>query len=280
MKSAVLLAAVLLALVVFASHEPHAARAAFIDSDGDGSIDVAELIGGSDPNDPASSPESAGGEIYLGEPLCTDGVDNDIDGDTDGADEGCVDSDGDLADDPVENNFGSDANNAKSLPEHSMVDAVLAYLGFIQGFCADGLDNDLDGDTDGADSGCAPFDSDEDGFADVTEKTLGSDPYVAGSVPEDIAANPGSCGDSIDNDGDGATDGADAGCAGAPTPTATAPGTTAVPILTATATPEVSALPSAGRDGGGDASSVRPVALAIALGGLAFGGLALRLRQP
>ncbi len=283
-RSAVALAAGIGALVAlsWALPGPRAAHAAFIVSDGDGTIDVAELIGGSDPNDPNSGPESIGGGIYLGQPFCSDGIDNDLDGDTDAADAGCVDSDNDLADDPVEINFGSDPNDPDSLPEHSMVDAVLASLGFVQGFCGDGVDNDLDGFIDDADPGCAPFDSDEDGFDDVTEKTAGSEPYVAGSVPEDEATNPGSCSDGQDNDGDGAIDGADSGCTGFPTPTQPAPtaGTPAGATPTATGAPAVSALPSSGS---GPASGSPEVGLVAALAGagLAAGGafVALRVRR-
>jgi hypothetical protein len=278
-----LVAPALIAAVAAALHGAPSARAAFVDSDGDGVIDVAELIADSDPDDPASGPESIGGGIYLNQPFCTDGIDNDLDGDTDAADAGCVDSDGDLADDPVEIAFGSDPNNMASLPEHSMVDAMLAYLGFLEGFCGNGFDDDLDGLFDEADPGCAPFDSDGDGFEDVPEKLLGSDPYVAGSVPEDEAANPGSCIDGQDNDGDGLTDIGDPACAGVPTPTPVTPTATGGPTAqapTPTATPPaVAGLPASGAGPGRASAGPWLIAGLAAAGALLGAGSALRARR-
>jgi hypothetical protein len=54
------------------------------DSDGDGFVDGDETGSGSDPNDASSTPE--GGVRYE---ACEDGVDNDLDGTVDQADEGC-----------------------------------------------------------------------------------------------------------------------------------------------------------------------------------------------
>jgi hypothetical protein len=262
-----------LVTLTLALHRPWPASAAFNDSDGDGALDVAERIAGSDPNDASSYPESAGGSIYLGQPLCTDGVDNDLDGMVDGADPGCTDSDGDLADDPVEVALGSDPNNNESIPEDSQVDAVLASLGFIEFQCDDGLDNDLDGLFDADDPGCAPLDTDEDGFDDVSEKTYGSDPDDAESQPESVVFDAAACADDIDNDLDGLIDGADDGCVPEPTPTVAGPGTpmNGVPAATATPAATVVALPSAGGGpGGGD--SGRLLAL-FALGGLGLAAL-------
>ena len=56
-------------------------------------------------------------------------------------------------------------------------------------------------------------DTDSDGFADTVESALGSLPADGSSTPEH-AALPLTCGDGVDNDGDGATDfdGGDDGC--------------------------------------------------------------------
>lgn len=60
------------------------------DRDGDGLMDQLEVQFGSDPTSSASTIE------YVGRPgVCDDGVDNDEDGSTDGADTGCIDTDGD-----------------------------------------------------------------------------------------------------------------------------------------------------------------------------------------
>jgi hypothetical protein len=261
--------------LVLALHRPESASAAFNDSDGDGALDVAERIAGSDPNDAASYPESAGGGIYLGQPLCTDGVDNDLDGMTDAADPGCTDSDGDLVDDPVEVALGSDPNNNESIPEDSLLDAVLASLGFIEFQCNDELDNDLDGMIDAADPGCEPLDTDSDGFDDATEKTYGSDPDDAASQPENVALDAATCADDVDNDLDGLTDGADDGCL--PEPTAT-PTTPAAATAAATATPAatVAALPATGGGAGDDAGEARLLLALAAFGGAVLGALGVR----
>jgi hypothetical protein len=236
----------------------HTARvhAAFNDSDGDGVIDVAERIAGSDPFSADSSPESAAGALYLGRPVCTDGIDNDGDGQTDSADPGCTDSDHDIVDDPSERVLGSDPNDFNSVPEDSRVDAVLVSLGFITFQCNDGLDNDLDGLIDDRDPGCAPFDTDGDGYGDVDEKTYGSDPNDATSGPEDDRVDPALCADGVDNDHDGLTDIDDSGCLAHPTATATPTsieptptrGATRGPPAAATATP-MAGLPATGSAG-------------------------------
>lgn len=236
-------------LLLSARHQ--AAHAAFNDSDGDGVIDVAERVAGSDPNDPNSIPENAAGVIYLQRPVCTDGIDNDLDGVIDAADPGCTDTDSDLVDDPTERELGSDPNNFDSVPEDSRIDAILRTFGFVTFQCNDHNDNDLDGLVDDADPGCAPFDTDADGFGDVDEKTYGSDPNSADSKPEDDRVDPALCADGIDNDGDGAIDTQDSGCLEHPTATATltppaqqTPSPTATPV---SATPvAVTGLPATG----------------------------------
>jgi len=88
---------------------------------------------------------------------CNDGIDNDNDGLTDGADPDCQTP-------PTQEGPPGDAT------------------------CSDGIDNDQDGATDGADSDC--------------------------QTPPTTEGPPGdpTCTDGIDNDQDGATDGADSGC--------------------------------------------------------------------
>ena len=58
------------------------------DTDDDAVPDEIESIVGSDPNDPNSTPEDAFLDAELGRNTCSDGIDNDLDGLTDGADPG------------------------------------------------------------------------------------------------------------------------------------------------------------------------------------------------
>lgn len=125
------------------------------------------------------------------------------------------DSDGDTVIDLAEVTTGSNPNDATSVPEST--EAI-----FASGvpLCTDGVDNDRDGLTDAADTGCT--DSDNDIISNATELFLGSDPYNSASFPEDsrfdVAADDAGfplywCGDRLDNDGDGFIDSADPGCA-------------------------------------------------------------------
>ncbi|MEX0785929.1 MAG: dockerin type I repeat-containing protein [Dehalococcoidia bacterium] len=188
------------------------AHAFLEDTDRDGVIDLAEESTGSDPNDPLSTPESTGAEFIAGYPICSDGVDNDRDGLTDGDDPYCTDSDGDIVSDPGEVFYGSDPNNRDSFPESSRLDAILNFDGLPVFFCSDGVDNDLDGLVDDDDPGCEGFESDDDQYDDFVEKNFGSDPSDPSSVPEHESVNRGSCSDGIDNDGDGLTDAGDPAC--------------------------------------------------------------------
>lgn len=145
------------------------------DADGDGAGDSLEIPSGSDRLDPASTPEFLG----VGD-SCSDGLDNDGDGPVDGADDGCPDADGDtmpdsrdpcpgVADtgwidtdgdgagngcDPDADGDGvtnDDERNAGSDPFHDMSTPETRA---IDGVCADGVDNDLDGLTDLDDPRC------------------------------------------------------------------------------------------------------------------------------
>ena len=220
LKATVLVAIALLVLAVSQQTIP-TTSAAFNDSDGDGATDAAEELAGSDPNDPDSFPESIAVESLTGFigphlPLCSDGIDNDLDGLTDGEDPGCTDSDGDSVSDPTEELLGSDPNAFDSLPEHARFDTLLESFGLPVFFCADFIDNDGDGLTDAEDPGCEPIDNDGDGVDDAAEKRFGSDPADPNSTPEHETPNPGSCSDGIDNDQNGLTDDADPGCGSPP----------------------------------------------------------------
>ncbi|OGO50033.1 MAG: hypothetical protein A2148_02980 [Chloroflexi bacterium RBG_16_68_14] len=212
LRIAALAAAVAFLALAVAQQGPPAAQAVFEDADSDGAIDLAEELGGSDPNDPRSTPETTGTEVVSGYSVCTDSYDNDADGLTDADDPGCTDSDGDFVSDPGEILYGSDPNDRASFPEDSRLDAILNYYGLPVFFCGDRIDNDLDGAIDGDDPGCTPIHNDGDDFDDATEKHYGSDPADANSVPEHEVPNPGSCSDGVDNDRDGLTDGADPAC--------------------------------------------------------------------
>jgi hypothetical protein len=174
-----------------------------IDADADGFNGAVERALGSNPGDVNSKPESllVGGS-------CADGIDNDGDGNIDAKDSGCSlpNTDNDNFGNTLETQFGANPSSAASTPEHG----AFAWT------CSDGLDNDGDGLTDGADPGCDHIDADSDGFIGAAERALGSNPASAASTPESIAL-AGKCSDGIDNDGDGLTDAADPGCAAADT---------------------------------------------------------------
>jgi len=172
------------------------------DSAGDGYTGSEELLLGSNPASLVSIPES----LYFGS-VCGDGADNDGDGLIDLADPTCSPTDSDMVvgvdqfPDVLELALGSNPNSSASTPENRV----------IYGRCTDGLDNDGDGQMDGADTGCDAVDGDNDGFTGTYERAFNANPGVTANTPETVIAG-GTCSDTIDNDGDGQTDAADAGC--------------------------------------------------------------------
>jgi hypothetical protein len=177
------------------------------DADGDGNDVVLERFFGSDPLDRASTPEF----LRVGNG-CTDGVDDDGDGRTDAADPGCAnadgdqfpdqvdlcpaqaghddladtdgdglgdacdpDADGDGVDNATEKQFGSDPVNPASRPEAAEV----------PGTCTDGVDNDGDKLTDGADLRCKGATR----FGFDANTLPGNDDGSSGQVPLGFGAN-------------------------------------------------------------------------------------------
>ncbi|GAB4258244.1 MAG: hypothetical protein Kow0092_05730 [Deferrisomatales bacterium] len=255
-----------------------------VDNDGDGAADCADsdcdgaVDGPCDTGQPGVCAAGTavcanGGSVCMpdnapavegpfGDRSCVDGLDNDCDGLTDGADPDCeaapeaqcfdgVDNDGDGATDCADPDCAGAVNGPCDTGQPGLCGpGVLSCMGGMETcapdaqpvpeVCDDGLDNDCDGLTDGADPDCQVvpeacfngMDDDGDGLADC------ADPDCEGAVdgPCDTG-RPGLCGpgmlscmggmeacvpdaqpvpevcdDGLDNDCDGLADGADPDC--------------------------------------------------------------------
>ena len=124
--------------------------------------------------------------------ICSDGIDNDGDGDTDGADSACessrdMDEDNENGGDRCRDDWDNDGDGWFDYD-----DPDCTYWGTEAGFavwaCNDGIDNDDDGDIDADDADCLDAEQMYETAADET------------------------CGDGEDNEGDGWTDGDDPDC--------------------------------------------------------------------
>ena len=197
-----------------------------LDDDNDGYSDLAEISVGTDPLSDTSFPHDldndgapdsldddidGDGVLNINDDLPldpTDSIDTDSDGvgnstDTDDDDDGYSDSDEDTA--------GSDPLDALSLPDDLDNDGI-----------PDVLDNDIDGDEVLNDDDAFPFDSteqidsdldglgnnsdlddDNDGYSDLVEISVGTDPLNDTSFPHDLDddGTPDSQDDDIDGDG-------------------------------------------------------------------------------
>jgi hypothetical protein len=143
----------------------------FRDDDVDGINNGLEVMFGSNPADFGITPESSFFDLFFGQTTCSDGLDNDDDGNVDSADTGCVDTDTDLYDDLMETKLGSDPGNAGSTPENILFDYLIIQLVGGIPTCGDNpADNDLDLFIDGADTGCPLADSDGDSVPDVVDR--------------------------------------------------------------------------------------------------------------
>ncbi len=128
-----------------------------LDADNDGWPDGFEDYYGSDRDVASSVPELAAIDEQHGTSICSDGIDNDGDGRIDRPDSGCrircedfgltdlcsdADRDGWL--NYIEGTYDSNPKDSASTPETFRVGVT----------CEDGVDNDLDGRTDGEELGC------------------------------------------------------------------------------------------------------------------------------
>jgi Ca2+-binding RTX toxin-like protein len=178
------------------------------DFDVDTYDDGVEVFTGSNGTSATSVPESlAADSLGITSGSCSNAVDDDGDGQTDVADSGCINTDGDsvlgvVLDDQFESSLASDPNNPGSTPEHWFLDYVSG--GTITS-CTNGIDDDADGN--GVDI--------NDFFCNIDVDLDGSpSDYEGGcnlAAPSGLFGTP-DCTDGEDNDNDGFVDGADSDC--------------------------------------------------------------------
>lgn len=194
------------------------------DRDGDGINNDYEILVGTDPDDPLSTPPDLDGDGIpnsLDEDRDGDGVsdvddpfpddpsewsDIDADGIGDNTD---PDRDGDGIDNDYETALGTDPNDPASTPPDMDLDGIPDQLDLDRD--GDGVDNDLDLfpddptdwadlDADGVGDNADP-DTDGDGIDNEYEILVGTDPYDVGSTPPDLDGD--GIPDSLDSDRDG-----------------------------------------------------------------------------
>lgn len=152
----------------------------------------------------------------FGDPICSDGLDNDEDGFTDASDSDCAPPrEGPFGDGTCEDNVDNDGDG---FTDASDIDCAPPTEGpFGDASCRDGLDNDGDGLFDINDPDCQPgpegvpgsftcndnVDNDEDGLIDINDRDCQQDENRFEGF---------TCQDGVDNDGDRLIDGNDEGC--------------------------------------------------------------------
>ena len=204
----------------------------------DGGAETDGASGGGDGSTTdAVRPDIGGG----GDPQCSDGEDNDGDGDIDLADPGCAsaedNNEGDEPRDPeCSDGEDNDADGFTDFPQDPGCGSEFDDDEGDEGGgpnlpqCGNGIDDDNDGRVDLADPGCVSpadpreadpetpaacsdgVDNDADGIVDFP---LDPGCATAGDDTEDDRAQPPQCGNGLDDDGDGEVDYPfDPGCAG------------------------------------------------------------------
>ena len=139
---------------------------------------------------------------------CSDGLDNDVDGDVD-----CEDSDCEGATPCVESDCGDGVDNDGD----ALVDCWdpdCSELELCAEDCSDAVDNDLDGWLDCADSECAEASECQEDCSDGEDNDVDGETDCADADCSAAAHCIEDCADGLDNDLDGLLDCEDADCAG------------------------------------------------------------------
>jgi Putative metal-binding motif len=216
----------------------------YFDSDGDGYCPKGKDLNADQDCDDENEQTDSGdcddqrGQVHPGAPEnCADGLDNDCNAAIDLHDDKCTgdsdrdhdgfcplgvdkNKDGDCLD-SGEDDKSIDCNDDDAAINPSAHESSIAL-------CRDQKDNDCDGKLDAADSDCAPWlDHDKDSYCPNGKDVTGDgdcldadeDRALHDCDDDDAARHPGAeeaCGDGVDNDCNGAIDGADAVCGGTP----------------------------------------------------------------